>query len=226
MRGAALIVLAWNKWPLTQRCLESLLASDLDQAEVLVVDNGSTDETPRALEAYADRVRILRMPENLGFVRGMNAGIAAARADDDVVLLNNDLLFTQRDWLGRLRDAAYAAPEYGIVGCRLLGPEPEGRIYHDGAFIEPDRLWGQQTESGLIERQVGQYTHLRRVQSIAFALAYIRRDCLERVGRRVELRLLRAELRATRTGDEPFFDRGPGYARLSGGAAFNEFDVL
>jgi N-methylhydantoinase B len=37
---------------------------------------------------------------------------------------------------------------------------------------------------------------------------------------------LRDELRASRTGDEPFFDRGPGYALLSGGAAFNEFDVL
>src|SRR6059058_1332067 len=37
---------------------------------------------------------------------------------------------------------------------------------------------------------------------------------------------LRRELRASRTGDEPFFDRGPGYAQLSGGAAFNEFDVL
>ena len=37
---------------------------------------------------------------------------------------------------------------------------------------------------------------------------------------------LRAVRRAERTGDEPFFDRGPGYARLSGGAAFNEFDVL
>ncbi|MGH8172691.1 MAG: glycosyltransferase [Rhodanobacteraceae bacterium] len=182
MRGAALIVLAWNKWPLTMRCIDSLLESDLDQAEVIVVDNGSTDETPHALEAYADRVRILRMPENLGFVRGMNAGIAAARADDDVVLLNNDLLFTQRDWLGRLRDAAYAKPENGIVGCRLLGPEAEGRIYHDGAFIEPDRLWGQQTESGLVERDVAQYTRLRRVQGIAFALAYIRRDCLDRIG--------------------------------------------
>jgi GT2 family glycosyltransferase len=182
MRGAALIVLAWNKWPLTQRCLDSLLASDLDQAEVIVVDNGSTDETPHALAAYADRVRILRMPENLGFVRGMNAGIAAARADDDVVLLNNDLLFTQRDWLGRLRDAAYAAPDVGIVGCRLLGPEAEGRLYHDGAFIEPDRLWGQQTESGLMEREVRQYTRFRRVQGIAFALAYIRRDCIDRLG--------------------------------------------
>jgi N-methylhydantoinase B len=37
---------------------------------------------------------------------------------------------------------------------------------------------------------------------------------------------LRVEMRAARTGDEPFFDRGPGYATLSGGVAFNEFDVL
>jgi N-methylhydantoinase B len=37
---------------------------------------------------------------------------------------------------------------------------------------------------------------------------------------------LRASMRAARTGDEPFFDRGPGYARLSGGAPWNEFDVL
>jgi N-methylhydantoinase B len=37
---------------------------------------------------------------------------------------------------------------------------------------------------------------------------------------------LRASVRAGRTGDEPFFDRGPGYALLSGGATFNEFDVL
>lgn len=182
MRGAALIVLAWNHWPLTRRSLDSLLASDCDQAEVIVVDNGSRDETPRALAAYADRVRIVSLPENLGFVRGMNAGIAAARADDDVVLLNNDLVFTQRDWLGRLRDAAYAAPEHGVVGCRLLGPEREGRIYHAGGFIEPDRLWGQQSESGLIERDVAQYTRLRRVEGIAFALAYIRRDCLDRIG--------------------------------------------
>jgi GT2 family glycosyltransferase len=182
MRGAALIVLAWNQWPLTRQSLDSLLGTDLDEAGIIVVDNGSADETPRGLAAYADRVRVLTMPENLGFVRGMNAGIAAARPDDDIVLLNNDLVFTQRDWLGRLRDAAYAAPDVGIVGCRLLGPEPEGRLYHSGAFIEPDRLWGQQTESGLAERDVAQCTRFRRVEGIAFALAYIRRDCLDRIG--------------------------------------------
>ncbi len=182
MRGATLIVLAWNQWPMTRRCLDSLLASRLDFAEVLVVDNGSTDETAQGLADYAGRVRVLRLPENLGFVRGMNAGIAASPADNDVVLLNNDLVFTQDDWLGRLRDAAYADPAHGIVGCRLLGPEAEGRVYHVGGYIEPDDLHGQQTESGHVEREVGQFPRTRRVQAVAFALAYLRRDALARIG--------------------------------------------
>lgn len=182
MRGAALIVLAWNHWPLTRRCLDSLLAGELDEARVIVVDNGSTDETPVALGAYGDRVRIIRLPENLGFVRGMQAGIKAAAPDDDVVLLNNDLVFTQPDWLARLRDAAYAAPEHGIVGCRLLTGGAQPRLGHVGGFIEPDELWGQQSETGRSERDIAQYDRLRRVQGIAFALAYIRRDCLDAIG--------------------------------------------
>lgn len=182
MRGAALIVLAWNQWPTTRRCLDSLLATAPFASDIIVVDNGSADETPQGLREYADRLRIVTLPDNLGFVRGMNAGIAAARPDDDVVLLNNDLVFAQTDWLERLRDAAYARPEYGVVGCRQLGPEREGRFRHAGGFTEPDDLWGQQNESGTIERDVAQYTTTRRVQHIAFALAYIRRDCLDRIG--------------------------------------------
>jgi GT2 family glycosyltransferase len=182
MRGAALIILAWNQWALTRRCLDSLLALHLDQAEIIVVDNGSQDETADGLKAYAGRIRTLRLAENLGFVRGMNAGIAAARADDDVVLLNNDLVFDQPDWLNRLRDAAYAAADHGIVGCRMVGPEPENLLFHLGGFIEPELLWGQQSESGQQETDVGQFPRTRRVQGIAFALAYIRRDCLDRIG--------------------------------------------
>jgi len=182
VRGAALIVLAWNQWPTTRRCLDSLLATTPFAADLIVVDNGSTDETPQALAGYTDRVRTVTLPDNLGFVRGMNAGIAAARPDDDVVLLNNDLVFTQRDWLERLRDAAYARPENGIVGCRQLGPQEPPLLYSAGGFIEADDLWGQQTESGHLERDVAQYTTTRRVQHVAFALAYLRRDCLDRIG--------------------------------------------
>lgn len=182
MRGATLIVLAWNQWPTTKRCLDSLLASDLDQVQVIVVDNGSEDQTPQALTTYAGRVQVVTLPSNLGFVRGMNAGIAAARTEDDVVLLNNDLLFTQHDWLNRLRDAAYAQADHGVVGCRMRGGEDDQRLYHLGGFIDAETLIGQQTESGLQENDVAQFTRTRRVQGIAFALAYIRRDCLQRIG--------------------------------------------
>ncbi|HMM67249.1 MAG TPA: glycosyltransferase [Dokdonella sp.] len=182
MRGASLIVLAWNQWALTRRCLDTLLESDLDEAEIIVVDNGSSDATPAQLAGYADRVRIVRLAENFGYVRGMNAGIAAARDGNDVVLLNNDLVFTQRDWLNRLRDSAYADAAHGVVGCRMRGPAPEHLIYHLGGFIEPETLWGQQTESGQQESEVGQFRRDRRVQCVAFALAYIRRDCLQRIG--------------------------------------------
>ena len=44
MRGTALIVLAWNQWPLTRRCLDSLLSTDLDNVEVIVVDNSNSTQ--------------------------------------------------------------------------------------------------------------------------------------------------------------------------------------
>lgn len=180
MRKATLIVLAWNRWDLTGTCLETLRETDLEGAEVLVVDNGSTDETPRRLaELQAEgAVRVLTLPRNVGFVRGNNAGIEAADPGSDVVLLNNDLVFTQRDWLARLRACAQEAPDVGIVGCRMV--LPDGRLLHAGTYILPDTAWGQQI--GALEKDVGQYSRDRDVEGIVFACAYIRREVIAAIG--------------------------------------------
>jgi GT2 family glycosyltransferase len=172
-----LVILAWNHWELTERCLETLAATDLEGAEVLVVDNGSTDETPERL-ARISWIRTLRLPSNLGFVRGNNAGIAAAAPGSDVVLLNNDLEFTQRDWLRRLAACACSAPDIGVVGCRMV--LPDGRLLHAGTYIMADTLWGQQV--GALERDVGQHTAVEEVEGIVFACAYIRRQVLDEIG--------------------------------------------
>ena len=125
IRKATLIVLAWNHWELTRRCLETLRATELPDAEILVVDNGSRDETPAELQRIRG-IRVITLPENQGFVRGNNAGIAAASPDSDIVLLNNDLEFHQRDWLERLRRCAHSADDIGVVGSRLT--LPDGRL--------------------------------------------------------------------------------------------------
>jgi len=176
-RKATLIVLAWNRWDLTKRCLDTLFATDLSDAEVLVVDNGSTDETSRALAGYP-QARVLTNPSNLGFVRGNNAGIAAADPSSDIVLLNNDLEFPQHDWLQRLRTCAHSAADAGIVGCRLI--LPDGRLLHAGTYIVPDTFWGQQI--GSLQKDIGQYTARREVEGIVFACAYIRREVLGKIG--------------------------------------------
>ncbi len=179
MRKVTLIILAWNRWPLTRACLTSLLATDLAGAEVLVVDNGSSDETPERLAELAtgSSVRVLRLPENVGFVRGNNAGIEAADPASDILLLNNDLVFGQHDWLQRLRAAA-ETPGAGIVGCRLT--LPDGRLLHAGTYLLPDTCWGQQI--GALETDLGQYGGLREVEGIVFACAWIRREVVTAIG--------------------------------------------
>lgn len=176
-RRATLVVLAWNRWELTKRCLETLRRTDLDGADVIVVDNGSTDETRKELAKYP-WVTVLRNPQNLGFVRGNNVGIAAAAPSNDVVLLNNDLEFSQADWLTRLRECAHATRETGVVGCRLV--LPDGRLLHAGTYILPDTYWGQQI--GALERDVGQYASRREVEGIVFACAYLKREVLDAIG--------------------------------------------
>jgi GT2 family glycosyltransferase len=178
--SASLIILAWNRWDLTERCLDTLRQTCLANAEVLVVDNGSTDETPARLAERAARgeIRVLTLPENAGFVRGNNAGIAAAEPGTDIVLLNNDMVFPQADWLPRLRACAEAAPDIGVIGCRLVFPD--GRLLHAGTYILPDTVWGQQI--GALEKDVGQYPGVREVEGIVFACAYIKREVIDAIG--------------------------------------------
>jgi GT2 family glycosyltransferase len=177
-RRAAIVVLCWNRWALTRRCLETLREhTDLAYAEVIAVDNGSTDETPARL-AELPWVRVVTNATNLGYVRGNNAGIAAAPPDADVVLLNNDVEIHQDGWLEALGETAHAAPDVGVVGCRLV--LPDGRLLHAGTYILPDTFWGQQI--GALETDVNQYARTRDVEGIVFACAYLKRAVLTKIG--------------------------------------------
>ncbi len=144
---------------------------------MIVVDNGSTDETPRRLEEYP-WVRVIRNDRNLGYVRGNNAGILAADPGSDIVLLNNDLEFFQEDWLARMRACAHSSPVVGVVGCRLT--RPDGSLLHAGTFMVPETMWGQQIGSG--ERDIGQYSSSREVEGVVFACALLKREAIAAIG--------------------------------------------
>ncbi len=89
----SVVIPCFNGVALTRVCLQALLAQQpTAPAEILVVDNGSTDATAE-LGAMHPSIRVVRLPQNLGFAGGVNAGIRSSRCPH-VLVLNND---TQAD---------------------------------------------------------------------------------------------------------------------------------
>lgn len=137
----AIIIPVFNQWALTADCLRSLREHTPDEdVQVIVVDNGSTDETAGACgvlgqELFGKRFEHLRLDENINFGPGCNLG--ASRADADFLFfLNNDTLLTP-GWLPPLSDFFEASPSCGAVGPLLLYPE-HGRVQHLGVTFTPD----------------------------------------------------------------------------------------
>lgn len=172
-----IVMLTWNALAYTKRALASLrTATTYPDLDVVVVDNGSTDGTVEWLRTVPG-IHVIANGRNLGFTGGVNVGLAALDDDCDAVLLNNDLLITQGDWIQRLRDCAYSAPDIGIVGCRLV--DAEGRLQHAGSYVTPVAMRGEQIGG---ELDVGQYVTRREVECAVGAALYVKRALLDLTG--------------------------------------------
>jgi GT2 family glycosyltransferase/tetratricopeptide (TPR) repeat protein len=116
---SSIIVLACNQVEFTRLCLESVLKHTRGEFELILVDNGSTDETPALFQEISTRagparVVVIRNPENKGFAAGVNQGLAQAHREF-LVLLNNDTVVTP-GWLDGLVAWAVSNPLVGLVG--------------------------------------------------------------------------------------------------------------
>ena len=88
MREVSIVIPNYNGKHFLEDCLKSVFAQDIENMEVIVVDNGSTDGSQEYLNAYPG-VRNIALEKNYGFCGAVNAGIKAADSDY-VILLNND----------------------------------------------------------------------------------------------------------------------------------------
>lgn len=109
----SVVIVNYASWPLTVRCVESLLATQYEDFEVIVVDN-DREEPPQ----LPPPVTLIRNPENVGFARACNAGVAAA-SGDLVVFVNPDTVVGQ-DFFGLLEAFFASNPKTGVAGPRIL----------------------------------------------------------------------------------------------------------
>lgn len=113
----AIVVVNYRTPELTLRALAAARAAAGGRStELVVVDNGAADVA--ALRAGGPDVRVVALPENLGFAAGVNAGFAASRAET-VLLLNSDA-FPQDDAVDGLARYLEAHPRVGVVAPALV----------------------------------------------------------------------------------------------------------
>jgi GT2 family glycosyltransferase/trans-aconitate methyltransferase len=109
------VILSYNTFELTRQCIESIRQNcDPDTYELILVDNASEDESVPWLREQSDIV-LIENSENKGFPAGCNQGIAAAKPDNDIMLLNSDTIMMPNAMF-TLRMGLYDSKRNGAAG--------------------------------------------------------------------------------------------------------------
>ncbi|MDX1616398.1 MAG: glycosyltransferase family 2 protein [Candidatus Promineifilaceae bacterium] len=125
-----LIVLNWNGFEDTDECIRSLQQVSYSNQRILVVDNGSSDDSPERIEETFPELALLRLNENKGIAYGYNRGMEAALANgaDYLVVMNNDLVF-HSDFVTQMLKV-----QQNWSGCGVVMP----KIYY---YEAPEVIW-------------------------------------------------------------------------------------
>jgi O-antigen biosynthesis protein len=177
----SIVIPTYNGKTLLKTCLESVerhLPRDRSwDAEIIVVDDGSTDGTAEWITDHHPRARLVRTERNGGFCAAANAGIAAARGHF-IQLLNNDTEVTQ-GWL-EAGLAPFADPTVGSVAPLVLVRSDPSRVDSAG---DSYTLAGWPTKRGHgqpADRWMAQ--HVEDVFAASGSSAFYRAEALRQVG--------------------------------------------
>jgi glycosyltransferase involved in cell wall biosynthesis len=123
--GVTVTISAYNYAKVLPFAIESVLAQDYPEFEIVVVDDGSKDNTAEVAASFGDKIRYIRQT-NAGLSAARNTGIKAAKYDF-VAFLDADGCF-KPTMLRKIMEAfATLPPDYAVVACRTCYMDYEGR---------------------------------------------------------------------------------------------------
>ena len=149
---AWVVVPNWNGSDFIGNCLKSLEAQTVE-ANIVVVDNGSVDDSIRLIEASFPGVTLLKQDKNYGFAGGVNIGIrhAIEKSAQYIALFNNDAVANEK-WLEKLVACAEESDCIGIVTGKLMHSDRK----HYDSTAECYSKWGYPYPRDRDKKDVGQ----------------------------------------------------------------------
>lgn len=152
----ATVIVNWNGCATTLACVETLVQAGQDAATIIVVDNGSQDDSVAVLRAHFAALTVVEAGENLGFARGNNLGIQAALAHgapDYLFLLNNDA-FVNAETLPQLAAALARWPQAGAAVPKIYLPDGQ-HLWYAGGHIDWKMGAGVHHAHGVLDEGLG-----------------------------------------------------------------------
>lgn len=171
--GASIVMVIWNQLCYTRLSIESILKNTKTPFELVIVDNGSRPEVKEYFDSLRGSVEInyIRNEANLGPIRGINQGMQSSRYDY-VVVIHNDVLIFEEDWLGKIISVMEKDPNIGVAG--LAGRQ---EIYNTGCVNEETLKHNLQNED-LNENMKEDFAPVAVVDGLCFV---IRRAVLDKI---------------------------------------------
>lgn len=171
------IIPNWNGKRHLQDCLDSLRRQTFRSFTVIIVDNGSADDSVDFIRSRYPEVSLIALAENRGFAGGVNEGIRRSDAEF-IFLLNNDTV-VDANCLGELYAAAGQYPDVSYFATKMLFRNSPGVINAAGDSLGID---GQGRNIGIREFDDGRYDRVAEVFGACAGAAFYRKAFFEDVG--------------------------------------------
>ncbi len=176
-----IIIVNWNGWLDTLTCLESLCHVTYPNYKLLIVDNGSSNDSIMQLyHAYPD-LNLLETGENLGFTGANNIGISYAMKHhaDYIMLLNNDTVVAP-DFIQPLVHLAQSHPHVGAVTPKIYFMHDKQKIWAVGGEVQ--WWWGPLRSRGQNQIDKGQFDESEIIDYATGCCLLMPKKSIERVG--------------------------------------------
>jgi len=169
-----IVIVNWNGGEKIKNCLKSLKKTKYLNYKIILVDNGSKDNSIKELLKIIPNMDIIRLDKNYGYTIGTNQGwkYALNKYDADYICaMDSDIVTIQPNWLDLEIKELEKNEEYGIICGKL--------IFEDGRV---QLLFLGRNPKGWKEKDNGQYDFIKEVPAVGGACIIIKNSVIKKIG--------------------------------------------
>ena len=170
----SIIIVNWNGLEHLKKCLPSIFKQNYKKFEVILVDNGSSDNSVNWVRKNYPQIIIVKNKTNLGFAEGNNRGYVASKGDY-VLFLNNDTN-ASRDFLEPLVSVLKKDHSVGGVQSKILFMDSPGTLDSTGSYLTKT---GFLYHGGVYQKDSAKFNKKKVIYSAKGACMMFRRNVIE-----------------------------------------------